>query len=181
MKPKVENWLKKDSEIILSEVGIKEGQTVLDFGCGSGVYTIPVAKIVGETGRVYGLDKNEGALAELVQKAGMVGFKNIEKIKTSGELEIPLQGESVDVVLLYDVLHSHHFSQSEREKLLAEVYQVLKPSGLVSVYPTHMNPKEIEKEVEGAGFLLEERFSEKFLIHDDNLEEGELLNFRKRG
>jgi len=57
----------------------------------------------------------------------------------------------------------------------------MKPGGLVSVYPTHMNPKEIEKEVEGAGFLLEERFSEKFLIHDDNLEEGELLNFRKRG
>jgi len=37
---------------MLQQMGIRSGQTVLDFGCGLGMYTIPVAKIVGEQGRV---------------------------------------------------------------------------------------------------------------------------------
>ena len=54
-----EIWLKKYSEKLLREVGIKKGQTVLDFGCGKGNYTIPVAKIVGQDGFVYALDKSK--------------------------------------------------------------------------------------------------------------------------
>jgi len=42
---------------LLERIGISKGQTVLDFGCGYGIYTIPVAKIVGKQGRVYALDK----------------------------------------------------------------------------------------------------------------------------
>jgi len=179
MKSRVKNWLKRDSEQILGEVGIKRGQIVLDFGCGSGIYTIPAARIVGETGRVYGLDKNWRKLAELGQKVKKIGLMNVEKIRTSGELEIPLGEKSVDVVLLYDVFHHHHFSRAEREQLLSEVSRVLKPWGVLSVYPTHMDPKRIEKEVTEGGFLLEERFPRRFLVHDSNLEEGELLNFRK--
>jgi len=54
---------------VLERIGIRKGQTVLDFGCGSGIYTIAVARIVGEQGRVYALDKDKGALGELMQKA----------------------------------------------------------------------------------------------------------------
>lgn len=34
--------------MVLSELGVKAGQVILDFGCGSGTYTIPAAKLVGE-------------------------------------------------------------------------------------------------------------------------------------
>ena len=51
IKPKIKNWLEINSERTVRETDIKEGQTVLDSGWGSGVYTIPVAKIVGKTGR----------------------------------------------------------------------------------------------------------------------------------
>jgi precorrin-6B methylase 2 len=47
---------------MLQQIGIRSGQTVLDFGCGLGIYTIPVAKIVGEQGRVYALDKDKEAV-----------------------------------------------------------------------------------------------------------------------
>ena len=53
----------------LQQIGIRRGQTVLDFGCGCGTYTIPATRIVGEQGRVYALDKDEEALDELMQKA----------------------------------------------------------------------------------------------------------------
>ena len=54
---------------LLERIGIRRGQAVLDFGCGYGIYTIPVAKIVGGQGRVYALDKDKEALDALMQKA----------------------------------------------------------------------------------------------------------------
>jgi precorrin-6B methylase 2 len=51
---------------VLKRIGIRRGQTVLDFGCGYGIYTIPVAKIVGEHGRVYALDKDKEAMDALM-------------------------------------------------------------------------------------------------------------------
>jgi precorrin-6B methylase 2 len=43
---------------LLQQVGIRTGQAVLDFGCGYGTYTIPVAEIVDRQGKVYALDKD---------------------------------------------------------------------------------------------------------------------------
>ena len=67
---------------VLERVGINRGQIVLDFGCGSGMYTIPATKIVGEQGRVYALDKDKKALDELMQKGEPTGLRNIERMDT---------------------------------------------------------------------------------------------------
>ncbi len=72
---------------VLEGIGIRRGQTVLDFGCGSGTYTIPAAKIVGEQGRVYALDKDNEVLDELMQRAESTDLKNIERMGTSGEIK----------------------------------------------------------------------------------------------
>jgi len=64
---------------VLEKIGIRRGQTVLDFGCGYGIYTIPAAKIVGEQGRVYALDKDKEALDDLMRKAESAGLRNIGK------------------------------------------------------------------------------------------------------
>jgi len=77
-----EIWLMKYSEKVLTEVGIKESQVVLDFGCGKGNYTIPVAKIVGQDGFVYALDKNKTSLDELIQNALSNHLKNYKVIET---------------------------------------------------------------------------------------------------
>ena len=181
MKPEVKSWLEEDGEGILQSIGIKEAQVILDFGCGPGLYTTLAARIVGEKGRVYALDKNKEILDKLRQKAKRTGLENIEIIETKGEIEIPLEERSVDVALLYDVLHSYYFSLSGRKGLLAEVWRVLKFDGLVSVYPKHMSPEEVIKEVEEVGFNFEEKFHKRFLVHNNTLEEGVLLNFRKGG
>ena len=81
---------------------------MLDFGCGYGIYTIPAAKIVGEQGRVYALDKDKDALDDLMRKAESAGLRNIERMETSGKLEIELPDDTVDVVLLFDVFHSFY-------------------------------------------------------------------------
>ena len=165
---------------LLEKVGIKKSQVVLDFGCGSGMYTIPAAKIVGKQGKVYALDKDKKALDELMGKAESAGLKNIKRMDTSGELKIDLTDESVDVVLLFDVFHSYYFPQaSDRRKLLNEIYRIMKPSGFISVWPKHME-SEAKDEIESADFYLESECTST-LIHDNyDRERGKILNFRKK-
>lgn len=185
MKDDLKKWLEEVGERSLRQVGIRKGDDVLDFGCGLGNYTIPVARIVGEERRVYALDKGRRDLSELMRKAKSERLKNIERMGTSGELKIDLEDESVDVVLLYDILHYYYFPRvGDRRKLLREVYRILKPGALLSVYPTHLqlyrHPKleDIKREIDSANFHLEKECS-VMLIHEETLEKGQVLNFRK--
>jgi len=163
----------------LKKAGIKRGKTVLDFGCGSGTYTIPTAKIAGKEGKIYALDKDKKTLDDLMQKAESAGLENIKRIDTSGELKIPLADESVDIVLLYDVFHSYYFSQvADRRKLLEEVYRVSKRDAFISVWPKHME-SEAKEEIESANFYLEREYSGTLIHDNEDIEKGKVLNFRK--
>jgi len=166
---------------VSQQIGIRRGQTILDFGCGSGTYAIPAARIVGEQGRVYALDKDKEALDELMQKAESAGLKNIDRIETSGELEIELTDESVDVVLLFDVFHPFYFPQAgDRRKLLGEIYRIMKSSAFlsVSVWPNLAEPG-TEDEIKNANFRLEKEVCETITNDNKDLETRKILNFRK--
>jgi len=174
--------LELESQVLdmLKQIGISRGHTVLDFGCGYGAYTIPVAEIVGEQGRVYALDKDKEALDSLMHRGELVGLNNIDRMETSGELEIGLTDESVDVVLLFDVFHSFYFPQAvDRRRLLGEIRRVMKPSAFlsISVWPNLVEP-EAEDEIKDTDFRLEK---ETFGTPMDNkdLETCRFLNFRK--
>jgi precorrin-6B methylase 2 len=71
--------LEADVLQLLEDVGIKAGQVVLDFGCGSGTYTVPAARIVGDKGKVYALDKDSEVLNELMQKAQSARLNNVQR------------------------------------------------------------------------------------------------------
>jgi ubiquinone/menaquinone biosynthesis C-methylase UbiE len=187
MKKSVDRWVEESGENILKHIGIKRGQKVLDFGCGSGNYTIPAARVVGEQASVYALDEDKEALDRLMSKAKLKGLKNIVRLDASGKSGIALDNESVDVVLVYDILHYYYFpEEDDRRRLLCEVYRVLKPNGLLSVYPTHlesdMEPKMygVRREIEGANFHEENEYTGMTMVHDDNIEEGRVINFRKK-
>jgi ubiquinone/menaquinone biosynthesis C-methylase UbiE len=172
-------WLDKQGEEFLRKIGVREGQTVLDFGCGRGNYAIPAAIIVGEEGRVYALDKNRRALDELMQTVEGEGLRNVTRIDTAGEVEIRLEDGSADMVLLYDIFWYFPLTDEKLPKLLSEVYRVTADGGLLSVYPKHINLEQLRDKIESAGFELKgEHFGR--LIHDDNIESGRVLNFRKR-
>ena len=184
----MEWWERDGGAEFLKEVGLKLGQEILDFGCRVGHYTIPAAKAVGKKGIIYAVDKESDALDELTRKANSHNLTNVRVTRTSGQVRLPLRSGEIDVVLLYDVLH--YFRAEERLKLYQEAFRVLKQSGLLSVYPKHTaedNPlmelqhlrsTDIEREILGSGFQFERRYC-RIISHDDGLNKGCVLNFRK--
>jgi len=174
-------WLDRMGEIFLIDIGIEQNHHVIDFGCGIGNYTIPAAKVVGEKGRVYAVDKNKESLYKLMQRSEKMELKNIEIIDVSERIKMSFQDKSIDAVLLYDVIHL----VDNRRKLLTEMHQILKTNALISIYPKHhqehmnMELDDVREEIKSAGFGFE-RMLYKILIHDNHLEQGYVLNFRKR-
>jgi ubiquinone/menaquinone biosynthesis C-methylase UbiE len=186
MKSHAEEWIEDAGIKFLEDVGLRSGQKVLDFGCGSGNYTIPAAMIVGESGLVYALDKDRTTLGELIRKAESMGLKNIVRLDASKEPGIALGNESVDVVLLCDVLHYYYFPQAEdRSRLLREVCRVLKPDALLLLCPMHLqsymepNLEEVQREIQEASFYLERENTGTIMVHGNNLENTQVMNFRK--
>jgi len=182
----IERWSKENAERVLRDVGIEEGQTVLDFGCGAdGNYTIPAARIVGKIGRVYALDKEMKSLVKLMKKLKSKRLENIAGLIPSSELTIPLENESVDVIMLYDVLHPGYFSESDsRRRILNEAHRIVRSEGFISVYPTHLRKyamtfRKILSEIKDASFDLKEELYRR-LVHDNKLVRGRIFKFLKK-
>lgn len=177
----MDRWLTFLGPAFLSEVGMRNGQIVLDFGCKHGTYSIPAAILVGEDGLVYAIDKDQTALDALAIHAKNKELKNIVTIAATVPLQLSMSTESIDMILLYDVLHL----VDHRSQLLKELHRVLKSHGILSVHPRHhkeemnMTLNDVRDEIESLGFHFENR-SSKILMHDDCLVKGNILNFRKR-
>jgi len=182
----MKRWEREDGVKFLGKIGIESGQTILDFGARNGHYTIPAARIAGQKGMVYALDKDKAALKELQEKATKKGLKNITLVETDGSPETGLENGSVDVVLAYDVLHLI----DHRKELYKEIYRVLRQHGLFSVYPKHnkfdspgwglenMTPEDIKAEIEDYNFNFEGKYC-GVISHDEGLNQGCVFNFRK--
>jgi len=98
-------WMDQKGISFLKNVGIRQGQTVLDFGCGEGFYSIPAAKLVGMNGKVYAVDKDTAVLSKLIKRTWEEGLKNVISIGEKHDLSGIIENRSVDVALLYDILH----------------------------------------------------------------------------
>jgi ubiquinone/menaquinone biosynthesis C-methylase UbiE len=135
----------------LLQVGLVAGQVVLDYGCGVGSYTIPAAQIVGKEGVAYALDKHPLAIDMVEKRATREGLANVRTIYSDRATGLPDQ--SVDVVLLYDVLHAI----PDKQSLLQELGRVLKPGGILSVRPEHMNRADFLEIMETSGLFRPEK------------------------
>ena len=186
MDQAAEAWLADNAAGFLTRVGLKRGQTVLDFGCNEGNYAGPAARVVGHGGKVYALDKDAKVLKKLGRGARKQGLRNIECRHVSEDGRIPLPARCVDVALLYDVLHRGYLPEREKRiKLLKGLHRVLKPGGLLSLYPTHLKKYgmtfgRVLSEVEAVGFELKGE-ARRRLVHDASLITGWVFRFIKRG
>ena len=133
---KIRNFFKPRHKV-LAEVGIKTGDNVLDYGCGPGSYVKAASELVGSEGKVYALDIHPLAIKKVQSIASKYGIGNIEIIESDGKTDLP--AGSVDVVLLYDTFHG----LTNPDKVLLELYRVLKAGGILSFSDHHLKDGEI--------------------------------------
>ncbi len=144
-------------ENVLKEVGIQPGSHVLDYGCGAGSYISPLVHIVGETGKIYALDIHPLAVKKAKKIASTVNIPKIETILSDCSTGLP--DKSIDVVLLYDILHE----LSEPDKVLEELHRILKEDGILSCSDHHLEESKIESEVTNSGlFKLDKKGKKTF-------------------
>jgi ubiquinone/menaquinone biosynthesis C-methylase UbiE len=132
---------------ILKEVEIKPGFHVLDYGCGPGSYIVPLAKLVGNTGKIYALDIHPLAIQRVQNIALKKGLTNLEAIYSDCKTGLP--DNSVDAVLLYDIFHD----LDAPNEVLRELHRVLKPNGILSFSDHHMKGNEIVSKISNGGLF----------------------------
>ncbi|MFW9851180.1 MAG: class I SAM-dependent methyltransferase [Candidatus Thorarchaeota archaeon] len=134
-------------EKFLHKIGIKEGDVILDHGCGVGSYAIPAAKIVGSEGMVYALDIHPIAVERTDKRAKKEGLTNVKTILSG--LENGLPDEHVDVAMLIDVFTMIQ----DMPALLKEFHRVLKPSGRLIILIDHASPEGCKTTVKQSGLF----------------------------
>ena len=107
---------------------LNPGEVVLDLGSGGGIDVLISAKRVGPTGKAYGLDMTDEMLKLAMKNQKEAGIDNVEFLK--GEIEsVPLPDKSVDVIISNCVINL----STDKDKVLAEAFRVLKPGGRFAV------------------------------------------------
>jgi len=107
---------------------LKEGEAVLDLGCGAGFDSLLAARYVGSQGRVISVDMTPSMLEKAAAAAEARGLNNIEFRQGFAE-EIPLDDGSVDVVISNGVINL----TPDKEAVVRELWRVLKPGGRLQI------------------------------------------------
>ncbi|OGU68487.1 MAG: methyltransferase type 11 [Stygiobacter sp. RIFOXYC12_FULL_38_8] len=121
---------------------LKEGQTALDVGCGPGFFTLDMAKLVGETGRVIGADLQEGMLSIVRGKVKGTELENRIVLHKCGQDKIGLT-DRVDFVLMFYMVHE----VPNKNSLFSEIAKLLNPNGKVLLVepPIHVSRAAFEE------------------------------------
>ena len=115
----------QNPEEIIELLMLKPSYVVADLGCGTGYFTVPIAHKVE---KVYGIDIQKEMLTVLDQKIRKQKIGNIELL-LSKEDEIPLQTESVDLLLSVNTLHEFR----DKEAIINEIWRVLRANGRAAI------------------------------------------------
>jgi ubiquinone/menaquinone biosynthesis C-methylase UbiE len=121
---------------------INEGMTVLDLGCGPGYFSVEIAKMVGDSGKLIAADLQEGMLEKLRQKiSGTYLEKRIELHKCFESSTGVAQ--KVDFILAFWMIHE----VPGHERLFSELKGLLKPDGKILVVEPkiHVTGRAFEK------------------------------------
>ena len=129
MGSRARKWL-MPPERTLRAASVSPGQRILEVGCGTGFFTVPLAKMVGDDGHVIALDASAGFTEVVSNKIRNEGLHNVTVVRRDA-LNTGLDSESIDQSLLLGVIP---FPLLPLDKLLPEMHRVLRPKGCMSIW-----------------------------------------------
>jgi len=134
---------------------VGEGVRVLDVGCGMGFFSLPLAGLVGETGRVFCVDLQEKMIRGLMRRAKKAGLNGRIDARVCGHdsLGVDDLAGTIDFALLFALVHE----VPDKRRLFSEVHATMRPSKplLLAEPRGHVSGPDFEKTVsiaQSAGF-----------------------------
>lgn len=119
---------KRFREKVLQSISLRDGYTVADIGCGTGVF-LEIAKRRYPAVQFVGLDPDEKALDIAKRQLARAGLA-VELTQAYAE-SLPLASDSIDVC--FSTLAFHHMPDEIKRKAAQEIYRALKPGGVVVI------------------------------------------------
>jgi ubiquinone/menaquinone biosynthesis C-methylase UbiE len=133
--------------------GLYGGMSVLDLGCGSGLFTVEMARMVGREGTVHAVDLHATLLAQAAARVEQAGVARQVRLHHAGAYQLPLPDASVDVAVMIAVLGEI----PDRLWALGEVRRVLKVGGRLAISeelpdPAYVPSRSVRRWAEAEGF-----------------------------
>lgn len=116
---------------ILKGADLLPGQSVLEVGCGTGYFTIPAARLIGDQGCLIAMDVVSESAELVSNKVQAANLKNVRVIKGDA-MNTGLDAESFHMALLFGVIPA---PMLPLDRLLPEMQRVLKVEGTLAVWP----------------------------------------------
>lgn len=141
-----------DTELILNELNVKPGQTIIDAGCGTGYMTKIFSQTVSTSGKVYAIDRDKYFIDKLSDETKGT---NVESIEGDITKLVQVMEHSADLIYVSTVIHA--LPKKKLMPFLKEAKRALKPNALLAIV-------EIEKKETPFGPAMENRYSPEELI-----------------
>jgi demethylmenaquinone methyltransferase/2-methoxy-6-polyprenyl-1,4-benzoquinol methylase len=117
---------------ILEGAGIRPGMKVLEVGCGTGFFTIPAAKMIGNSGSLTAMDILPISVETVTEKVRKTNLSDVVRVVKGDALDTKLENESLDEVIIFGVIPAPMLPM---DKLLEEMHRILRSGGIMAVWP----------------------------------------------
>ena len=131
---------------LLSQFGIEKGQTVVDYGCGTGSYLRRASELVGTDGRVLAVDIHELAIKAVLRRLDKERLTNVTAL-LAGANQCSLPDETADVIYALDMFHMIRYP----EAFLKELNRICKEKGALYIDNGHQSREEAQAKVRSSG------------------------------
>ncbi len=130
---------------VLDRFGIKEGQTVVDYGCGTGSYLRRASELVGPEGRVVGVDVHELAIEAVTRRIEKEGLENVTVLQARPGTSLPNDG--ADVIYALDMFHMVR----NPDAFLKELNRICKGTGALYIDTGHQSREKARAKIRSSG------------------------------
>jgi ubiquinone/menaquinone biosynthesis C-methylase UbiE len=139
-------YLFKPVDKYIATFGIKQGDTVVDYGCGPGAFVKSASLLAGEKGTVFAVDLHEMAISAVNDLVKKENLKNVKTVLASGN-SVAIADKNADVVFAIDMFHM----VKDSDRFLKEICRITKNEGTLVIEDGHQPRKLTIEKIKSSG------------------------------